>query len=294
MNLREAEDSIKRGVYAGLIFGALVAAISLIAMSQDDKGSLSYWDDPWMFAEVALILVITFGVSRKSRAAAIALFLYYLVSRVALMVELNTVPGVGGILFTIIFLFVFGKAIFGSFAYHRIRKIEDPEYKAVKLWMKIAAVPAVLVAALSLFLLVLGILGPPTVVVHGGELSIADQELLLAEDIVESDERIVYFYSPGLFSLLEGGSVMTDKRMIAYGESEGERYHLSASFGEIENAEWYVRGGDFSDSVISITDSEGDVINLTVSAEAGGDQLFMDELQTRISESKFLFKENRL
>ncbi len=294
MNLKEAEDSIKRGVYAGLIFGALVAGISLIAMSQGDKGSLSYWDDPWMFAEVALILVITFGVSRKSRAAAIALFLYYLVSRVALMVELNTVPGVGGILFTIIFLFVFGKAIFGSFVYHRLRKIEDPEYKAVKLWMKIAAVPAVLVAALSLFLFVLGILGPPTVVVHGGELSIADQELLLAEDIVESDERIVYFYSPGLFSLLEGGSVMTDKRMIAYGESEGERYHLSTYFGEIENAEWYVRGGDFSDSVISITDSEGDVINLTVSAEAGGDQLFMDELQTRISESKFLFKEDRL
>ncbi|MDZ7643011.1 MAG: hypothetical protein U5K76_01500 [Woeseiaceae bacterium] len=43
---------------------------------------------------------------------------------------------------------------------------------------------------------------------------------LIAEGIIEQGEVIEYFYSEGLLSIKEGGSILTNYRVIAYEQDE--------------------------------------------------------------------------
>ena len=64
---------------------------------------------------------------------------------------------------------------------------------------------------------------PSERVVTAQEMPDSQYQELVAEGIVEPDESIEFFYSEGLLSVKEGGSVLTDRRVIAYEQDEEGR-----------------------------------------------------------------------
>jgi hypothetical protein len=101
------------------------------------------------------------------------------------------------------------KAIQGTFVYHKIEKAENPYYKPARKWMYFVGIP---VGALFLLSAVIGYLStanilPSPRVLTGTEIGRSFQNQLLSNGVVSEDEYIDYFYSEGLFSIMEGGTV---------------------------------------------------------------------------------------
>lgn len=90
------------------------------------------------------------------------------------------------------------------------------------------AVNAVGLVALLGFLglVVLGVLSdtgqvPSERVLNAQQVPGNHYDVLLAEGVLEKGEMIEYFYSEGLLSIREGGSILTNYRVIAYEQGEG-------------------------------------------------------------------------
>jgi hypothetical protein len=147
MDLPTAQKAIRRGAIAGFIVAALGLAVVSAAVWGPADGPLARLHNPWNFLDAVAFAACAFGVLRRSRVAAIALFGLYLVSQIILYIEMGRPAGV---LWMMVFVYFFGKAIQGTYAYHRIRKEQDPAYRPVKkamlfVWVPVGAVGVVLI-----------------------------------------------------------------------------------------------------------------------------------------------------
>lgn len=279
MDLQAAEKAIRQGAWAGFLVTGITLLIVSIAIGMDADGRLATWNDPWNFIDIVLVAALSFGVLMRSRASAISLFIYFVASKILIFAETGQSSQ---IIVAAIILYYFGKAILGSFAYHKIRREQDPEYKPVRKAMYFLWVPAGLFGVLFVCLAVLGLITPSTAVQTGDQLSQGDRDLLFAEGIVDADEQIIMFYSSGIFSIREEGNVITDRRVISYQEVEGEMWLLSAAFEDI-NTVVVAEPGDFlTDTLILVTPSSGDPFYMYASVEGNGDKRFLSELHDRI------------
>jgi hypothetical protein len=143
-------------------------------------------------------------------------------------------------------------------------------------------VPIGLVGVLVAGLVLVGLTGPSPNVITGEELTQSDLALLRAEGIVEPNERILLFYSAGLFSIREDGNLITDKRVISYTEIENKLWLQSAQFDELKDVSIEESGGFLSDTVLLVTLVDGTSFRLFVSQEKDGDKHFLNELKKRM------------
>ena len=91
---------------------------------------------------------------------------------------------------------------------------------------------------------------PSERVLSAQEIPVSDYEALRDEGILEQGEMIEYFFSEGILSIKEGGSILTNYRVIAY-----ER----ADDGSIDY--YFI----VNDEIVSVTlIQEGDAINSSV------------------------------
>ena len=159
----------------------------------------------------------------------------------------------------------------------------DPEYKAVRKAMYFLWVPVIGITVIFVGLAVLSTLGPSLAVQTGAELERSDLDLLRAEGIVEQDEKIVLFYSAGLFSIREDGNVLTDRRVISYEEeADGQIAVYEALLSEIESISIAEKGDFLSDSILLIALRDQTSFYLLVSTENDGDNRFLEEVQNSI------------
>lgn len=103
---------IRNAWVAGCISGGLTLVVVLVAMSGADLPGI----DAWMLIDVALIFGLTFGIYRKSRTCAVIMLVYYLASKILIMVETGK-PG--GLFMSALFAYFFWQGVSGTFAYHR-------------------------------------------------------------------------------------------------------------------------------------------------------------------------------
>ncbi|MEO1575674.1 MAG: hypothetical protein AAFU65_12030 [Pseudomonadota bacterium] len=97
---------IKHGWVAANVSAAMTLVV-VVMMVDSDK---------WALVDVALILALSFGIYKKSRAAATVLLLYFIASQVLAIVETGK-PN--GLVATLIFLYFFAQAVVGTFQYHK-------------------------------------------------------------------------------------------------------------------------------------------------------------------------------
>ena len=88
------------------------------------------YNDPWIIVDIIIVFLLAFFIWKKSRVAADLMLIYYFVVRVFALFETGQFQG---IFISVLILYFLGKAVWGSFVWHRLEKIENPEsYRARK------------------------------------------------------------------------------------------------------------------------------------------------------------------
>ena len=270
----------RHGSNAALISAAVTfLVVALAVFTGAGAGAFAVWNDPLNFIDVGLILLCAWGMRRKSRAAAVVIFFYFLIAKIYLALISGQISGmIGGL----IFLFFYGRAVYGSFMYHRLRKGDDPAYKAAGKWTYYAGIPAVL---LLFVMMVIGMLMdtgfvPDLVLVPGDEVSASMEAELRDNEILMADESIEYLYASGMFSVLEGGTILSDRAVIGYFQDEqGEIQVYDIAIPDIEKVEFVQQQSDFVEHTYRLSGADGYWISVILPTEEEGYNVFLEALQ---------------
>lgn len=115
MNIEKANRAIRDAWIAGIISAIINLVVSLGRFGGQDIRGL---------VDVFLISGLTFGIYKKSRICALAMFVYFVINKVILISEGN-MPTNWGIMWVILFGYIFFQGIRGTFVYHKIIKGKD-------------------------------------------------------------------------------------------------------------------------------------------------------------------------
>ncbi len=284
MNKSEAIKATKNGAIAACISAALTIIIVLIAISSDAEGELALWNDPGNFIDVVFVLACAFGMYKKSRAASVLIVFYFLASKVIMAIETQAYSGFG---MALVLIYFYGKAIQGSFVYHRLEKEENPDYKATTKWTYIFGIPSVLIMVTLIGFGLLSTTGvvPSTRVVSASEIYTNDIATLRINGVITAEDEVTYLYSQGFSSILESGNVLTQDRVIIYLTDENKELQVyEVSLNEITEVLLESQGGTFNDSVYIVSTNDPERwLKLYLSPEQKGDQRFVKAIRENIS-----------
>ena len=108
-------------------------------------------------------------------------------------------------------------------------------------------------------------------------------QVLLDEGIIGKDEHIQHFYSEGLLSVREGGSILTESRVIAYQEWDEEIDIIDLTFDEVLSIEKIQEGTTLDYAVYAVMgEDEEDYLELWLPHEHGDAERFVDALQASV------------
>lgn len=251
----------------------------------NDSNKFGIWNDPSNLFDIALIFGCAYGIYKKSRFAAVFIFVYFIIAKIIIGIELGKMPGIG---MALVFLYFYGKAIQGAFLFHKLEKNENPNYKPTPKWAYYAGIPALIifVALMGFGLMTMTGVMPSTEIQSGVEMLQKDKDTLISNNIITRDDNIQYFYSGGLTSILEGGSLLTENRVILYLKDENQELQVyEIYFNDIASVELIQMGNYMNDSIYQVNSQQPDAwLQLALSAENRGDVVFIEALRGSIKE----------
>ncbi len=163
-------------------------------------------------------------------------------------------------------------------------KKNEKIYKLSK-WIKFLLIPVLSVLYFLFFLSLAGVI-PDTKVIDGDDLSYKNKNKLINQKIINKNDQILFFYSEGLFSILEGGQLITQDKLIAYGKNEDDIFEIwEMKLENIEDIEIIEKGSLFDSEykVIGNNQSKYEYINIYLSTEGGGDKKFINYIEESIN-----------
>lgn len=112
----DAEKGIRAGFYACLISFTITLIVTILgATGTLDIGIGTDWT---LLIDVGIIAACAIGIWFKSRTAATIMFIYFLLSKILLLMA----GQFNGIIMSVIFLYFYGRAMICSFRYHDLVK----------------------------------------------------------------------------------------------------------------------------------------------------------------------------
>ena len=123
---------------------------------------------------------------------------------------------------------------------------------------------------------------PPTHIQTSDEITERTKQFLIDEGYVEEGEEVLYYYGAG-FTFEEDGNILTDRRVVSYGEGEDDVIEShSVWFDDLDRAVVAYSESEWEDSVLRVySKQEGDWIELLLSTERGRDHDFVEETVRR-------------
>ena len=229
---QEAEKAILHGTIAALISGLITGAV--VGLSVASGGSI-LGIDAWSAIDVVLIFFLAFGVYKKSRVAASVLVAYFVLSKIFLMV----MTGSGsGILTGLIFIYFYARALQGTIAFHRLEKVENPDYRPQTLW--VVGIISSLCGLFVTFILAMVFMGvfstTPAGTISGYDLDPEARQELESANIISRDDKVDLIYCYGM-STLEEGNILTDDRFIHYTFKDGQMQKEEIALEQIKRIE---------------------------------------------------------
>ena len=274
MDLAEAKRAIRFGAAAALV-SALLTFVVVLAATMTGMPELAVWNDPANFVDVALLLGLAYGVFRRSRAAGVFLLLYFVASRVLIIAETGNLAG---IFVSAIFLYLIGRATWGTFVYRRAQERDEHARRKAGRWVIIYAGAM----AVVVFVVLIGLGGlieagviPDSAAVPGDQLTDHQLNSLRDAGLVRPEEEILYFYSDGFFSILDDGNFFTNERVVSYAREDDSLLYESARFSEITDLGVEFADGFLENTNIVVTTADGREFLLWVSNESGRDSVFV-------------------
>jgi len=273
---------VTQGAIASFVSAGMTSLVVAYAILSDAQGLFKIWNDPLNIFDILLIIACGVGILWYSRTASVVLFVYYVVAKIYASIESGNL---NGIFIGVIFLYFFGRAVQGTFKYHRLRRAENASYRAAPKWIYIFGIPIGLVvfAIMGVGLMTaVGVL-PSTEVVIGSDMPQKDRDMLVDNEILLPNEQIQMFYSNGFISILEDGNVLTDKRVVSYETIDGKLQIFATSFEKIGEVN-VVKNGDYIDpTIIEVWTKDGSGFRVLLSTENGGDKKFISALKEKYS-----------
>jgi hypothetical protein len=107
-----AEKAINGGFWAAVIVACITTVVAALSLA----GVKLFGIDASAFLDAAIFAGIAFGIKRKSRFAAVAGLVLYVIERIYMLQR----GGVAGIFSGIVFTLLFINAVRGTFACHRL------------------------------------------------------------------------------------------------------------------------------------------------------------------------------
>ena len=255
--------------------------------------SPALFDEPvdWgaVFINAAVCLLVLCGLYFYSRVAS-AILIFVIFGEAFNTIFLGTMQGaerLGALTFYVIAVYLLGQHLRASMAYHRLRKEMDPDYKSVRWWMWLVGGAACLSALIGVgFDLYQQHPSTPSVmVVPGDSLRLEVVESLHEAGIVDDDEEVLHFYSAHPFSFVKIGSVLTDRRIIAY-KDKGEMSIHSSPYTNLLDVEIYEEAGISDVTVLRLYLEEGVDFYVFLPNDEDSEVVFLDALRERIPTKK--------
>lgn len=292
MNIEEAKKASRNGAIAAFISGAMTIAIVAFAITSDADGQFAPFNDPLNIIDVFMIFGCAIGLLRYSRAAALIIFVYFILSKIYIAAETGAITGIP---VGLIFVYFYGKAVQGTFTYHKLRKAEDENYRAAPKWAYFVGIPLVVLLTLLIGIGMLSMTDviPSTEVLTGDEVSESDLQELIDNNVLFADETIEYLYSYGLLSVMEGGNILSNRAAITYYVDEnGDLQIYEMPFADITAVYRMVEGGVLEDSIYMVSSDDEDYwMTIELSVENKGDEVFVAALRKKVQLAKSMAEE---
>jgi len=116
---------------------------------------------------------------------------------------------------------------------------------------------------------------------HSAQKATRNGDTLVAEGLLQPGENIVLFYSEALFSIKEAGNILTDMRVVSYGQLDGQRFVDSVRYSDIGDVVVEQEANTLNETVIAISTVDQKVFRLLASTEEQGDLALVEELRQR-------------
>ena len=283
MNKEQATQATKVGAICACISVLITLAIAIYAMWNNSSGTIGYWNDPLVFFDLLFVLILAFGLYKKSLTAAITMFIYFFIGKILILLETGQVSG---IIVSLVFLYAFGKAVQGAFVLRKIEKAENPDYQAKSNPVKFFIITGIVIlfSLVGVGLMTMTGILVPTEVIEGEDLSEDYREVLIKSEIINQNDNIQYFYSYGFSSILEAGSILTSDRVIMYIKDENEEIGVyELYFEDITDVELTQSGNFLNDSVYRVyRDTRDTYLTIILSTEDRGDIKFIEALRSEL------------
>ena len=122
MEISEALKNIKYGYIAALVSAGITVLLNFL---QFDAGDVNLFSDPVVLYDVIIILLLAFGIYKKSRVCAIAMLIYFILGKIFQFQEyasygIDTPPST--YLVAVVFIYFYFQAVRGTIAFHKINK----------------------------------------------------------------------------------------------------------------------------------------------------------------------------
>jgi hypothetical protein len=291
LNLEEAKGVCKKASIA--VFVSLVITLLLIWFKEYlNKDSLFYvFVGEYKSIDLLLFALLGFSLLKFSRTGALLLVINWISSKIYFLyfIPLNYTGLRVFLITSLIFLYFFWRGLEGSFRYHRLRLEGDQNYRSHSkrsyfLWSPIVVV--VMLSSLILVLQSVSIIKHMTVV-NGDRLSSRDSAFLVEQGIVTPNEKIDFFYSDGIMSILEDGNLLTNMRLISYEKGEEDYEIYAEEIEKVSGFRVYKSERFFENTIVEIKTSDGSAFHLFLANDSNGDERFILELKRRLGQNKF-------
>lgn len=118
MDLTQANTAIRTAWKASLVSIAATILLTLVYATGGSLANVDWWN--WL--DIVMMLALTYGVYKKSRASAVTLFVYYLLGKIYIWIISGAIIGLP---IAFIFAYFFFRGIQGVFTYHRLMDDEE-------------------------------------------------------------------------------------------------------------------------------------------------------------------------
>lgn len=163
--------------------------------------------------------------------------------------------------------------------------------KQILKWLAISS--GALIGAIVLFFLAAGIasdlgMAPATVVQTGEELPPKQLEALKKAKILNPDEKVEFYYSEGLFKITDGGTILSDQRVISYYHHDKQLEVLSRPVNTLDHIEQHEEGDafTFAEFVVWERGNDDNGLSLFVPHEEGRHMEMFSALENHIAENQ--------
>lgn len=124
--MKEANLAIKRAFYASIL--SLFFVVSLVSFNSNN----TWWSN---FFDVFFSIALSFGLYKKSRVASIAIFVYFVSSKIIqLSLWVMSMWWISTVML-VVFVYIYWKWIEWTFLYHKLMKTKKLEVWEILLWV---------------------------------------------------------------------------------------------------------------------------------------------------------------